>query len=342
MLKVQHSRPEELSFDWPPLHGLRPSWTGRGFLVDGQAQATLDYEAGDSGWSEELTLFHEVAAGEGTHPIDVASRRRARKALKRFVRDPSKSTVLLEVGCSSGFLLQELISDWPQSLVIGADYISGPLHRLAERLPTLPLMRFDLVKCPLPSASVDAIVLLNVLEHIQDDQTALQQVMRVLKPGGVAVVEVPAGPHLYDVYDKYLHHFRRYTLRDAGARLEQVGLRVVHRSHLGFFAYPAFALVKRRNRRFLNSPEDVQRSVVEQSINRTRISPVLGWLSALEERLGTRVNYPIGIRCVLSRVQATRLKPILKVAWTPKFALSILLPPYMSSRRRPHSSSLTS
>jgi SAM-dependent methyltransferase len=288
-----------IPFAWPDIRGVTPIWTGRGFLVGGQAQTILDYEAGDSGWSEELTLFHEDAAGEGAHPIDVASRRRARQALKHHVRNPSQNTVVLEVGCSSGFLLQELIDDWPHSLVIGADFISGPLYRLAERLPTLPLMRFDLVKCPLSSASVDAVVLLNVLEHIEDDRAALQQVMRVLKPGGVAVVEVPAGPHLYDVYDKYLHHFRRYTLRDVGARLEQAGLRVVHRSHLGFFAYPAFALIKRRNRRLLNAPEHVQRSVVEQSINRTKNSPVLGWLSALEEGLGKRVSYPFGIRCVL-------------------------------------------
>jgi hypothetical protein len=115
----------------------------------------------------------------------------------------------------------------------------------------------------------------------------------------VAVVEVPAGPHLYDVYDKYLHHFRRYTLRDAKARLEQAGLLVVDRTHLGFFAYPAFALIKRRNRRLLNAPEGEQRSIVEHSISRTKNSPVLRWLSALEEGLGARVSYPFGIRCVL-------------------------------------------
>ncbi len=297
MLKVH--RPEELAFEWPSLNGQKPVWTGHGFVVGGQAQAILDYEAGDSGWSEELTLFHEDAAGEGTHPIDVASRLRARQALKRLVQRPSKNTVVLEVGCSSGFLLQELIEDWPQSLVIGADYIRGPLCRLAERLPALPLMRFDLVKCPLPTASVDAVVLLNVLEHIEDDRAALQQVTRILKPGGLAVVEVPSGPHLYDVYDKYLHHFRRYALRDASARLEQAGLRVTHRSHLGFFVYPAFALIKRRNRRFLDASEETQRSIVEHSISRTKHSPVLSWLSALEEGLGKHISYPFGIRCTL-------------------------------------------
>ena len=56
------------AFDWPPLHGLGPIWTGRGFLVGGEARAVLDYEAGESGWSEELTRFHEEAAGEAHIP----------------------------------------------------------------------------------------------------------------------------------------------------------------------------------------------------------------------------------------------------------------------------------
>ena len=41
-----------------------------------------------------------------------------------------------------------------------------------------------------------AVVLLNVLEHIQDHEGALRQLYRILKPGGVVIIEVPAGPHL--------------------------------------------------------------------------------------------------------------------------------------------------
>jgi SAM-dependent methyltransferase len=291
-------------FAWPPIDGVDPIWTGRGFELAGRPFSVLDYEAGESGWSDELTRFHEDTAGEGTHPIDVASRRRARAALRRHLRDDDGSLVLLEAGCSSGFLLQELVRDWPRSLIIGSDYIPDPLYRLASRMPGLPLLRFDLVKCPLPSASVDAAVLLNVLEHIEDDAGAVEQVARVLKPGGVAVIEVPAGPGLYDAYDKYLHHYRRYRLRDVARLLERVGLRVEERSHLGFLVYPAFALVKRRNRRWLDAPEDVQRSVVERSITGSGHGPLLHWATAIEERFARWMSYPVGIRCV-----AVALKP---------------------------------
>jgi SAM-dependent methyltransferase len=299
------SRAGDLSrpFSWPAVRGEAPEWTGRGFRVGGEPHAILDYEAGASGWSEDLTQFHEDTAGGGAHPIDVASRRRARAALKRHLRRADGDAIILEAGCSSGFLLQELVVDWPRSLVIGSDYIRGPLDRLAQRLPTLPLLRFDLVQCPLPSASVDAVVLLNVLEHIEQDAAAVAHVARLLRPGGVAVIEVPAGPQLFDVYDKYLHHFRRYRLADVCALVEQAGLRVVDRSHLGFLLYPAFAMVKRRNRRLLDAPESVQRESVAANISSSGRGPFLRWATAVEERLAPHVQLPVGIRCTVTAVR---------------------------------------
>src|SRR5262245_48706194 len=98
----------QTDFPWPLLDGVRPTWTGAGFQLGDASVAVLNYDAGPSGWSESLTSLHEDAAGEGTHPIDIASRRRARAALKRHLALPPSQAVLLEAGCSSGYLLGEL------------------------------------------------------------------------------------------------------------------------------------------------------------------------------------------------------------------------------------------
>jgi SAM-dependent methyltransferase len=284
-----------LSFAWPDLDGGKATWTGREFLVDGQQRAILDYGAGQSGWDDELTRFHEEVAGEGAHPIDTASRRCARAALKRHL---NPGAVILEVGCSSGFLLRELTTDWPESLIIGSDCIAEPLDDLARSVPSLPLLRFDLVECPLPSASLDAVVMLNVLEHIERHDVAVQQVARVLKPGGIAVVEVPAGPDLFDVYDKYLKHFRRYSRQGLRELLTGSGLKVVGESYLGCLIYPAFALVKRRNRRWLEASEETQRRIVASHIRHTGRGRLIHWTTAIEERLRDWVPLPCGIRCL--------------------------------------------
>jgi ubiquinone/menaquinone biosynthesis C-methylase UbiE len=289
-----------LEFDWPLVDGSRPVWTGRGFQVGARLLPILDFGAGESGWTEDLTQFHEEVAGDGQHPIDLASRRHARRTLRRRLQTDPAETVILEVGCATGFLVRELMNDWAGSLIIGSDYIAGPLRRLATDIPQLPLLRFDLVQCPLSSQSVDAIVMLNVLEHIHDDRAAVYQVARVLKRGGTLVIEVPSGPHLYDAYDKYLRHYRRYRLDDLCRLVEAAGLRVIERSHLGFFVYPAFAIAKRRNRGALEASESVQRAVVTSNIVRSSTTPLLKWATAAEEVLGRWVRYPIGIRCLVA------------------------------------------
>ena len=170
-----------VSYPWPAPPGCRtaPLWTGAGFRLDGSHLPLLSYTVGASGWTDELTTFHEDNAGSD-HFIDRASRRHTLRQVKRHA--VGASPVILEVGCSSGFCLDVLRKELPNAQLIGADYVRGPLEQLAKRLPNVPLLQFDLVRCPLPDQSIDVVVLLNVLEHIQDDVGAVRQIARILKP----------------------------------------------------------------------------------------------------------------------------------------------------------------
>ena len=282
-------------FPWPDVDGgWRPEWLGKGFRVGNRDVPVLAYDCGDSGWSNSLTRMHEETAGPD-HPIDHLSRAWALSALRRNVR--GDSPVLLEVGCSSGFLLRELHEQWPAATTIGADFVREPLERLATAVSNIPLMQFDLVRCPLPSECVDAVVLLNVLEHIDNDREAVRQAVRVLKPGGIAIVEVPAGPHLYDAYDEYLRHYRRYSAGSLASLMRDAGLELLEQSHLGCTVYPAFALVKKRNRRHV-ADSAAGRQIVESHIRQTRHSVVLREMLRLEAWLGRLCSFPFGIRCV--------------------------------------------
>lgn len=282
-------------YPWPALDGLRPEWTGSGFIVGGRLVGVLSYSGGQSGWSDNLTNMHETWAG-ADHPIDQMSRGWATSALRRHLT--ASQSVLLEIGCSSGFLLRALQAEWPSVMVMGSDFLKESLERLAAQEPRIPLLQFDLVQCPLPDASIDAVVMLNVLEHIADDRAAMRQVARVLKPGGIAVVEVPAGPRLYDAYDEYLQHQRRYTSRTLASLFKSEGLDVVERSHLGFAVYPAFAMVKHRNQKRAALDPDAKRRIVEANITSTRGSAILRGLLQGEAWLGRYLSFPCGIRCV--------------------------------------------
>ena len=211
--------------------------------------------------------------------------------------------MVLEVGCSSGLLLRLIAEHLQNAVVMGSDVVHEPLEQLASFRLDLPLFRFDLVKCPFPDNCMDAVIMLNVLEHIENDVAAVEQVYRVLKPGGIAIIEVPTGPDLYDVYDKSLMHFRRYSLSGLRKLVERVNLRIIEQSHLGFFLYPGFNLVKRRNRKLLSKSEDVQHQRTEQNIRKTAGSQFLRMITQFELAMGKYVTYPFGIRCLLTCVK---------------------------------------
>jgi SAM-dependent methyltransferase len=272
-------------------------WTGEGFSSGNWQTRVLSYETGQSGWTDDLTRFHEETAG-ADHYIDIASRENALRCLKRYTA--SASPVVMDVGCSSGLFLELLRDRFPESKLIGADYVRGPLEALSKRLPRVPLLQFDLAACPLPDNFVDAVVALNVLEHIEDDVSAMKHVHRILKPGGIAVLEVPAGPMLYDLYDRELMHFRRYRMSDLRSKLRGVGFRIEESSHLGFFLYPPFALVKLKNRFFGNNEIEKRAKTVARDIKRFRHSQIMHGLMRLEAILRPHAPYAVGIRCLVT------------------------------------------
>jgi len=265
-----------------------------GFDVGGQRARVLCCGSDVSNWSDALAALHESLAGR-RHPIDLASRSLAVDSMRRIGEG---HPIVIDLGCSLGPILEDLHRSLPHAHLIGADYLLGPLEKQAERLPEIPFLQFDLRKCPLPDACVDGVTCLNVLEHIDDDVAALGHIFRIIRPGGVAHIELPAGPGLYDIYDQYLMHHRRYKLGHLLTMARRVGFVVERATHLGFFAYPGFWAVKKRNRRRLGLPPEDRERIVASQIQWTCSSRVFGALVRLELALGRALSYPWGIRCI--------------------------------------------
>lgn len=293
-----------LPFQLPSLtqNGPFPIWTGRDFQVGEERTKVLHYSTNNAGWNDDLTTYHENAAGDN-HFIDQASRHYALTQLKKNLLSVTQP-IVLEIGCSSGYMLQKIQQFIPHATLIGSDVVCQPLLELSKKL-TIPLLRFDILQCPLPDNCVDAIILLNVLEHIEDDVTTLKQIYRILKPNGVLILEVPAGPHLYDAHDRICMHFRRYKLAKLCKLITERGFKVSNRSHLGTLIYPAFFLAKLWNKRLLSKPDIEQRQLMEKKIRQTSKNKLLSALMHMELVLGKWISYPFGIRCLVSCIKPT-------------------------------------
>jgi SAM-dependent methyltransferase len=72
----------------------------------------------------------------------------------------------------------------------------------------------------------DAVLSVNVLEHIEDDEAILRQLYAKLKPGGLISLYHPAGPSLYGQLDKLVHHYRRYSREEMVRKVQAAGFSV--------------------------------------------------------------------------------------------------------------------
>jgi SAM-dependent methyltransferase len=294
-----HENPLPFSVPHPADKSKAAEWDNGAFYCDGRRVRVLAYQVAPSGWTDQLTRLHEQTGGSN-HFIDLASRNYACAEVERCITH-SPSTVL-EIGCSSGFLLRDLLARLPEHRVFGADYTHETLEHLGKQLPNVPLLQFDLTQCPLPDAFVDVAVLLNVLEHIDHHEAAAAHLFRIIRPGGAIVIEVPAGPSLYDVYDRVLMHQRRYAIAELTELLARHGFTVERRSHLGFFLYPPFYLTKRLNQFLYPAGATVdEEQLVARMIKATRnTSTILNLVMKVEEILRPVVYFPFGVRCLVT------------------------------------------
>ncbi len=154
---------------------------------------------------------------------------RARSALvlalleRLDVRPPAR---VIDVGCGWGVTLEVLERQGYQA--VGVDISRRALERLDR--PGRTLIEADLTQ-PLPghAGPFDAVLALDVIEHLDDDRAAVARLGTLAKPGGVVVLAVPALPELFAEFDAVQGHRRRYlpeTLRaacgDSGLVVEQV------------------------------------------------------------------------------------------------------------------------
>lgn len=97
----------------------------------------------------------------------------------------------------------------------------------------------DATRLPYPDSSFDAVVAFDVLEHIGEDNMAIAEIQRVLRPGGAFVFTVPAFGFLFSAHDMQLGHLRRYTK----ASLRKLLGRGFARVSLGYWMFTLFPLI---------------------------------------------------------------------------------------------------
>jgi 2-polyprenyl-3-methyl-5-hydroxy-6-metoxy-1,4-benzoquinol methylase len=160
----------------------------------------------------------------GTAPEFVGPRHELReRLLLDLVLSAKPGPEVLDAGAGQGSLsakLSELGFD-----VTSADASPAAVSVLEKRLGGT-VVRADVTALPFEGESFDAVVLGEVLEHVEDDRGALDEVARVLRPGGLLALSVPANPKLFGPSDVWAGHIRRYTRAELIDACTTAGFRV--------------------------------------------------------------------------------------------------------------------
>ena len=166
---------------------------------------------------------------------------------------PYVSGDVLEAGAGIGNLTQFLFR--PGHRYVAAELEPEHLEELRRRLQPHPGL--SIAQCDLLNGNdlapyrdqMDTVVCLNVLEHIQDDAIALENLRSCLRCGGRAVILVPQGPEAFGSLDRVLQHCRRYTQAELAGKIFAARLRLDRLIEFNRITYPGWVLNSRNLRR---------------------------------------------------------------------------------------------
>lgn len=194
----------------------------------------------------------------------------------------SRIASLLDIGCGDGLFFDALARFGEvEGIEPDATLLGDPRWRdriAVERLG--PGFR--------PARSYDLTLMLDVLEHIEDDRAALASARELTRPGGALLLTVPALPWLWSRHDEANAHFRRYRPAELRDKLGEVGFAV--ESVRYFFAWTVAPMLLRR----WLAPAGRGAADYEVAIPPEPMNGLLAALSRAEHAVGRFVSWPFG------------------------------------------------
>jgi len=158
------------------------------------------------------------------------------ETVRRLPADPGRH--LLDVACGTGVLLAVVTAAWPDTRPAGIDISPAMLEVARRRLPAdVLLLSASAESLPFPDESFDTVVSTNALHFFRSPETALAEMMRVLRPSGHVVITDWCDDFLTcRLCDRFLRlfsaaHRRIYGRSECRALVERAGLAVLDLQH---------------------------------------------------------------------------------------------------------------
>ncbi|MFZ2201991.1 MAG: class I SAM-dependent methyltransferase [Microgenomates group bacterium] len=217
-----------------------------------------------------------------------------RQELVKDLLKPEKPQKILDIGCGTGETLTFMKKVFPKSKLQGVDYLPEAVKYTKGRGHLA--LRADALHLPFADATFDAVLLLDVIEHIKDDSGVIKEAKRILKPGGVIVLTAPALQFIWSAHDVGQGHERRYTRHMLLKLTAKNKMQVPFISYFNFLLSPVIILVRLASRLPLFSRLGQYDSKLNyQLAYKKPINTLLKSIFISEIKMLKLIRYPIGI-----------------------------------------------
>jgi SAM-dependent methyltransferase len=239
-------------------------------------------------------MYDDMFEREQTYWWHVNKRRIAVHLLRQFASSAAtlEAPRILDCGCGTGALLSEL---GPAAPAVGVD-LSEVALALSHGRGLRDLVRADFAEgLPFASEAFDAVTALDVVEHVAADGGLMAELRRVLRPGGLLIVSVPAHRWMWSYWDDMAGHHHRYSRAEIVAKLAKAGFRVERATYSNSaILLPAIVVRALKNRRRVDVDQRSSDFVPLPGL----VNALLVGLGSAEAGLIRRWSLPFGLSVV--------------------------------------------
>ncbi len=195
----------------------------------------------------------------------------------------------LEIGCGTGYVLSGVATAYPEASLTGSEIFSAGLTYAAKRAGRATLLQMDARDIPFID-EFDVIGAFDVLEHIEEDEQVLTEILRALRPGGGIALTVPQHPWLWSLQDDRACHVRRYRAGELREKVTRVGFQVLFETSFVSLLLPAM-IVSRKLQRRSHSDEEV---LPELRLPKLLNGLFEGIMNAERQLIRAGIRFPVG------------------------------------------------
>jgi SAM-dependent methyltransferase len=197
---------------------------------------------------------------------------------------------ILNVGVATG-RTTEFLSQFGE--VVSLEYDSDCCQFLREKLH-LEVIQGSVLDLPFPNDQFDLVCAFDVIEHVEDDQRAIDELYRVCKPESHIFLTVPAFMELWSSHDIVNQHYRRYRLPEVKRLFSSLQGKIIFKSYFNSILFPPIFLYRKLTSIF-RSPQRTLSSDFESVIAPSLISKILYSLFNAEVQLLRKIKFSFGV-----------------------------------------------